>query len=553
MGVIGGSIMPLYDALYPYREEIEVVMFKHEQGAAHAADAYGRIARKPGVMVATSGPGATNLVTGIANAYMDSSPVMALTGQVATEVFGRDAFQETDMFGVVAPITKFVYQVKKPEEALPAVATAYKVAIMGRPGPTLVDLPRDIQVAKKTEWQGELMPVDFSKYAAAEPSLEDVRKAAEFLEKAERPAILVGGGVYWANAWEEVLRLAEYMLAPVITTLPGKNSVPFVHPLVMGPAGMHGRAEADAALANADVVLAVGTRFSDRTVGRFDEMREKKIIHVDLDASELGKNLPTAVAIRGDAKVALRMLLDVVKSVDSEERREYLSWLQHIRKEFERAMEEWERDFRGLVPWRVLKTVRRSVPSDTIAVTGVGGHQMWAEIHWDVLVPGTFITSAGLGTMGFGIPAALGAKLAARDRQVVCIDGDGSFQMTLNNLSLVRDYDLPFIEVIFDNRALMLVKQWQMYLYERRIIATEFKENPDFAKVADAYNIEYRRPESYEDLERYVEWAVRNGEPLILDVLLDNEKDVVLPWVQPGKWLTQAILPPGMDVSLEWR
>ncbi len=553
MGVIGGSIMPLYDALYPYREEIEVVMFKHEQGAAHAADAYGRIARKPGVMVATSGPGATNLVTGIANAYMDSSPVMALTGQVATEVFGRDAFQETDMFGVVAPITKFVYQVKKPEEALPAVATAYKVAIMGRPGPTLVDLPRDIQVAKKTEWQGELMPVDFSKYAAAEPSLEDVRKAAELLEKAERPAILVGGGVYWANAWEEVLRLAEYMLAPVITTLPGKNSVPFDHPLVMGPAGMHGRAEADAALANADVVLAVGTRFSDRTVGRFDEMREKVIIHVDLDASELGKNLPTAVAIRGDAKVALRMLLDVVKSVDSEERREYLSWLQHIRKEFERAMEEWERDFRGLVPWRVLKTVRRSVPSDTIAVTGVGGHQMWAEIHWDVLVPGTFITSAGLGTMGFGIPAALGAKLAARDRQVVCIDGDGSFQMTLNNLSLVRDYDLPFIEVIFDNRALMLVKQWQMYLYERRIIATEFKENPDFAKVADAYNIEYRRPESYEDLERYVEWAVRNGEPLILDVLLDNEKDVVLPWVQPGKWLTQAILPPGMDVSLEWR
>ncbi|MDK2372313.1 MAG: biosynthetic-type acetolactate synthase large subunit [Candidatus Korarchaeota archaeon] len=553
MGVIGGSIMPLYDALYPYRDEIEVVMFKHEQGAAHAADAYGRIARKPGVMVATSGPGATNLVTGIANAYMDSSPVMALTGQVATEVFGRDAFQETDMFGVVAPITKFVYQVKKPEEALPAVATAYKVASMGRPGPTLVDLPRDIQVAKKAEWNGELMPVDFSKYFPVEPSLEDIREAAELLKKAERPVILVGGGVYWANAWEEVLRLAEYMLSPVVTTLPGKNSVPFNHPLVMGPAGMHGRAEADAALANADVVLAVGTRFSDRTVGRFDEMREKKIIHIDLDASELGKNLPTAVAIRGDAKIALRMLLDVIKSVESEGRKKYVSWLQHVRREFERSMKEWEKEFNGLVPWRVLKTVRRSVPNDTITVTGVGGHQMWAEIHWDVLVPGTFVTSAGLGTMGFGIPAALGAKLAARDRQVVCIDGDGSFQMTLNNLSLVRDYDLPFIEVIFDNRALMLVKQWQMYLYDRRIIATEFKENPDFAKVADAYNIDYRRPESYDDLEKQVEWAVRNNEPLILDVLLDNEKDVVLPWVQPGKWLTQAILPPGMDVSLEWR
>ncbi len=553
MGVIGGSIMPLYDALYPYKDEIEVVMFKHEQGAAHAADAYGRISRKPGVMVATSGPGATNLVTGIANAYMDSSPVMALTGQVATEVFGRDAFQETDMFGVVAPITKFVYQVKKPDEVLPAIATAYKVASMGRPGPTLVDLPRDIQVTKKVEWNGELMPVDFSKYSPVEPSSGDVRKAAELLKKAERPVILVGGGVYWANAWEEVLRLAEYMLAPVVTTLPGKNSVPFNHPLVMGPAGMHGRAEADAALANADVVLAVGTRFSDRTVGRFDEMREKKIIHIDLDASELGKNLPSAVAIRGDARIALRMLLDVIKSVESKGREEYVSWLHHIRREFERSINEWEKEFNGLVPWRVLKTIRRSVPNDTITVTGVGGHQMWAEIHWDVLVPGTFVTSAGLGTMGFGIPAALGAKLAARDRQVVCIDGDGSFQMTLNNLSLVRDYDLPFIELIFDNRALMLVKQWQMYLYDRRIIATEFKENPDFAKVADAYNIEYKRPESYDDLEKQVKWAVRNNEPLILDVLLDNERDVVLPWVQPGKWLTQAILPPGMDVSLEWR
>ncbi len=553
MGVIGGSIMPLYDALYPYRDEIEVVMFKHEQGAAHAADAYGRVARKPGVMVATSGPGATNLVTGIANAYMDSSPVMALTGQVATEVFGRDAFQETDMFGVVAPITKFVYQVKRPEEALPAVATAYKVAGLGRPGPTLVDLPRDVQVAKKAEWNGELMPVDFSKFQPPEPSTDDIRRAAALLEKAERPVILVGGGVYWAKAWDEVLRLAEYMLAPVVTTLPGKNSVPFDHPLVMGPAGMHGRAEADAALANADVVLAVGTRFSDRTVGRFDEMREKRVIHVDIDASELGKNLPTEVAIRGDARAVLRAILQVIKRIDSEERREYLSWLQHIRKEFERALQNWEKDFRGLVPWRVLKTIRRAVPRDTIAVTGVGGHQMWAEIHWDVLVPGTFITSAGLGTMGFGIPAALGAKLAARNRQVVCIDGDGSFQMTLNNLSLVRDYDLPFIEVIFDNRALMLVKQWQMYLYERRIIATEFRENPDFSKVAEAYGIDYVRPQSYEEIERKVEWAVRNGEPLILDVVLDNEKDVVLPWVQPGKWLTQAVLPPGMDVSLVWR
>lgn len=553
MGVIGGSIMPLYDALYPYRDDIEVVMFKHEQGAAHAADAYGRVAKRPGVVMATSGPGATNLVTGIANAYMDSSPVVALTGQVATEVFGRDAFQETDMFGVATPITKFVYQVKRPEEALPAVATAYKISIMGRPGPTLVDLPRDVQTAKGSEWDGKLMPMNFSKYLSADPKIEDLRKAAKLLIEAERPVILVGGGVYWAEAWDEVLRLAEYMLSPVVTTLPGKNSIFSDHPLVMGPAGMHGRAEADAALANADVVLAVGTRFSDRTVGRFDEMREKKVIHIDVDSSELGKNVPTEIAIRGDAKVALSMLIEMLKIEDSSERKEFISWLRWIRKEFERVMREWESNFNGLVPWKVLKTIRRSVPGDAIAVTGVGAHQMWAEIHWDVLLPGTFITSAGLGTMGFGIPAALGAKLAARNRQVVCIDGDGSFQMTLNNLSLVRDYGLPFLEVIFDNRALMLVKQWQIYLYDRRIIATEFSDNPNIAKIADAYNIEYKRPESYEELEKHVEWAVRNEEPLILDVLLDGEKDVVLPWVQPGKWLTQAVLPPGMDVSLEWR
>ncbi len=544
--------MPLYDALYPYRDEIEVVMFKHEQGAAHAADAYGRVARKPGVMVATSGPGATNLVTGIANAYMDSSPVMALTGQVATEVFGRDAFQETDIFGVIAPITKFVYQVKDPREAIPAVATAYKMASMGRPGPTLIDLPRDVQIAEAKDPKWKILPLNFGKYLPPDPKIEDIRKAANMLVEADRPVILVGGGVYWSRASDEVLKLAEYILAPIVTTLPGKNSVPFNHPLVMGPAGMHGRAEADAALANADVVLAVGTRFSDRTVGRFDEMREKKVIHIDIDASELGKNIPTEVAIRGDAKTALKMLLNEIKAIETKERDKFVSWLRYIREEFEKSLEEWENSFRGLTPWRVLKTLRSSVPSDSIAVTGVGSHQMWSEIHWDVLFPGTFITSAGLGTMGFGIPAALGAKLAARDRQVICIDGDGSFQMTLNNLSLVRDYDLPFIEVIFDNRALMLVKQWQIYLYEKRIIATEFTENPDFAKIADAYNIEFSRPESYEDLEKSVEWAVRNKEPLILDITLDNEKDIVLPWVQPGKWLTDAILPPSMEINLKW-
>ncbi|MDW8035126.1 MAG: thiamine pyrophosphate-binding protein, partial [Candidatus Korarchaeum sp.] len=485
------------------------------------------------------------------NAYMDSSPVLAITGQVPTGVFGRDAFQEADIFSMTAPVTKFTYQVRDPGEAVPAVDLAYRISIAGRPGPTLVDLPRDIQVAEASELK--TIPIDLSKYSPPLPDTERVREACRLLLKAERPVILVGGGVRLAGAYEEVLALAEMLKVPVVTTLMGKSSVPSSHPLVMGVAGMHGRPEADAALANADLVLAVGTRFSDRTVGRFEEISKKVIVHVDLDPSELGKNVRTSVPIVGDAKEVLRMMINLLSRVEILRDERYLSWLNEIRKEFERSLEEWAKSFKGIVPWLALRTLRRVMPADSITVTGVGSHQMWTELHWDVLVPGTFITSAGLGTMGFGIPASLGAKIAARHRKVLCVDGDGSFQMTFSNLALVREYSLPFVEVIFDNRALMLVKHWQKFLYGGRIIATEFKKPPNFEKIAQAYDIEYSRPESYEELADKVEWAVRSDEPLIVDLLIDSETDLVLPWVQPGKWLTEAVLPPRMEVSLEWR
>lgn len=553
LGITGGSIMALFDAAY-FVDDIDIIMFRHEQGAVHAAEGYARVAKRPAVVAATSGPGATNLVTGLTDAYMDSVPVVAITGQVATWVFGRDGFQETDILGVATPITKWVYQVRRPEEASPAVRIAYEISALGRPGPTLVDLPRDIQI--QTPRGEAAIPINVTKFIPPKPRHEDIARAAKIIVEAQRPVVLAGGGVLWSGATREVIELAERIGAPIVSTLPGKAAIPHNHPLYLGPAGMHGRAEADAALANADVVIAVGTRFSDRTWGRFRELQEAvrsgdmKVIHIDIDRSEIGKNVKPTVGIVADAREALRELIDILPVAATRDPK-YMAWLYHIRRRYEDSMEKLASEFKYFAPWKVLKTVRRAAPPNTVTVTGVGGHQMWAEIWWEVYEPGTYITSAGLGTMGFGIPASLGAKLADPSRPVVCIDGDGSFQMTFNNLALVREYNLPFVEIIFNNAALQLVLQWQVYMYGNRQVATRFARNPDFIKIGEAYGIEGVRPSSYEELEKAVSWAVRNNEPMIIDVTIDGDKDIVLPWVKPGDWLTQVILPKGMeDISL---
>jgi acetolactate synthase-1/2/3 large subunit len=548
-GIQGGSIMTIYDAFYNV-DDIKLFTFKHEQGAMHAADAYARVLKKPGIVMVTSGPGATNLVTGLANAYMDSSPVIAITGQVATAILGRDGFQETDIMGVTFPITKFNYMVKNPNELPSAFRTAYKVAISGRPGPVLLDIPKDVQAAYYTKDEDLSKKIKLNK-TLLNVNLQEIEKVINILLNAERPVLLVGGGVYWSGAWNEVITLAEILNAPIVSTFPGKNSIPNNHALYMGPAGMHGRLEADAALANADVVLALGTRFSDRTVGRFNEMNQKKVIHIDIDPSEINKNVKTAVGIVSDVKIALNEIIKRFPSV-MKKNEKFLNWLKSIRKMYEDTLESLSHEMQ-FVPWKVLKVIRDSVPINTITTTGVGSHQMWCELHWDVYVPGTFITSAGLGTMGFGLPAAIGAKIAAPDRPVVLIDGDGSFQMTMNNLSLIRDYNLPIVIVIFDNRALMLVKQWQVFMYSKRIVETEFTGRPDFIKIADAYNIEGYKPANYDEIEKLIRRAIRTNEPLLIDVTLDREKDFVFPWVKPGDWLTNALQPRGMEVDLIWR
>lgn len=550
--------MPIYDALYD-AEGIKHFLFKHEQGAIHAADAYARVSRRPGVVLATSGPGATNLVTGLANAYMDSVPVVAITGQVPTSILGRDGFQETDIVGVSLPITKLSVQVRSPGEAAETFAQAYRASLEGRPGPVLIDIPRDVQLAPAGDGGRAAVKI-VAKTFSGEPDEGGIAEAAKILASAERPVMLVGGGVCWSAAWEEAVEVAETLYMPIVSTFPGKNCVPNDHPLYMGPSGMHGRLEADAALANADAVLAVGTRFSDRTVGRFREVNEKIIIHIDIDPSEIGKNVRTRVGIVSDARrglralsKALRILVEGGGGAKIAGRTGYIAWLREIRRRYEEHVERLSSKMQPFAPWKILKVLRHSVPPSSIVTTGVGSHQMWCELHWDVMIPGTFITSAGLGAMGFGLPAALGAKIAARNRPVLLIDGDGSFQMTMNNLSLVRDYDLPVVITIFDNRALMLVKQWQVYMYSRRIIATEFSGIPDFVKIAEAYGIEGHRPSSYAEIERIVRRAVRNDEPVLLDLSIDRERDIVLPWVKPGDWLLDAVKPEGLEVDLVWR
>lgn len=551
-GIPGGQIMPLFDAFY--EKEIDTILFRQELGAIHAAEAYGRLTKKPGVTLVTSGPGATNLATGLANAYMDSAPLVAITGQVPTTFLGRDAFQETDSVGFAMPLTKHTFMVKEPSGLTPVFKAAYRIAVDGRAGPVLIDVPRDVQIGNVD--QGYCPEPTLSLKIIPEPDPNMVVAIVNLLLKAERPVILAGGGVCWSGATQEVLALAETLGIPIVTTFPGKNCVPTNHPLVMGPAGMHGRVEGDAALINADVVFAVGTRFSDRTIGNFAEFQKgRKIIHVDIDKSEIGKNVKPSLAVVGDIKAVIRMMLQIIPDalIAKKNQEPYIKWLKQIKRVFDEYRERVAAEFPGFAPWKVLKVIREAVPPQTITTTGVGSHQMWCELHWDVYVPGTFITSAGLGTMGFGLPAALGAKTAQRNTPVVNIDGDGSFQMNMPNLALINEYDLPIINVVFNNSALMLVRHWQVMQYNNRIIATEFNANPDFTKIAEAYGIDSIRPSSYEELSKSVSRAVRNNGSLLIDVTIDKQKDFVLPFVPSGKWLKEVILPEGFRADLDYK
>lgn len=534
-GLPGGAILPTYDVLYD--SDIRHILVRHEQCAAHAADGYARVSGKPGVCMATSGPGATNLVTGIANAYMDSSPVIAFTGQVPRAMIGRDGFQEADIIGITTPITKFNYQVRRVEEIPRAVRTAFHIATTGRPGPALIDVPRDVQA--ETADVDLDVKVELRGYKPrVEPHPLQIKRVVDLLVQAERPMILAGGGVITANACEELRKVAEFLLAPVATSLMGKGCFPENHPLSLGMIGMHGTVEGNKLILEADVLLAVGTRFADRTTGRIDEFcPEAKIVHIDVDTAEIGKNAKVDVPLVADAKKALSAIYEEL--MQRMEKREKSAWLEKVQK-FREEVRSQMRVEEGLNPPSILKTLRKELPLDAIVTTGVGQNQMWAALHFEVVNPRTFITSGGLGTMGFGFPAALGAKVAKPHLPVVDIDGDGSFLMTEQDLATSVMENIPVTVVILNNSMLGMVAQWQRLFYKRRYMAVELKGCPDFVKLAEAYGAIGVRVDSLPSFSKAVKEALRSDVTTVIDVPISPEENV-FPMVPVGKGLGEVI------------
>ncbi|MGQ9469075.1 MAG: biosynthetic-type acetolactate synthase large subunit [Nitrososphaerales archaeon] len=536
-GLPGGAILPVYDVIHD--SKIRHVLVRHEQSAAHMADGYARASGKVGVCMATSGPGATNLVTGIATAYMDSSPIIAITGQVPKAMIGKDAFQETDIIGITTPITKYNFQPRHASEIPKIVKMAFQIASTGRPGPVVIDIPRDVQT--------EVADMDFPENVEIrgyKPNISphplQVEKATELLTKAERPFILAGGGVIISNASQNLQSVAELLLAPVATTLMGKGCFPENHPLSLGTIGMHGTLEANKSVLEADVLLAVGMRFSDRSTGKISEFcPDTKIIQIDIDPSEIGKNKAVDVPIVGDVN---KTLIELYNSLSKRlEKREGSLWLKRIQQIKEEYKDKIRIDqSKDLTPPRLLRELREILPHDTIVTTEVGQNQMWASLHFKVYKPRTFISSGGLGTMGFGFPAAIGVKVAKPDVPVFDIAGDGSFIMTANSLATSVTENIPVTVVILNNSMLGMVAQWQRLFYNRRYSAVELGEYPDFVKLTEAFGAHGTRVDSLDEFKKAVKQALKSDVTTVIDVPISPEENV-FPMVPAGKSLKEII------------
>lgn len=534
-GIPGGAVLDIFDALAD--SNIRIILMRHEQCAAHAADGYARASGKVGVCMATSGPGATNLVTGIATAYMDSSPIVAFTGQVPRKLIGKDAFQEADVIGITCPITKHNFQVECVSEIYSIVEKAFYIASTGRPGPVLVEIPKDVQI-ESADLEIESNQEVVCRQSDYTPHPFQVKKAVELLAAAERPIIIAGGGVIISNASRELLAVAELLLAPVATTLMGKGAIPENHPLATGLLGMHGTIASNRLVQEADVVLAVGTRFTDRTTGKVDEFcTEAKIIHIDIDAAEIGKNVKVDVPIVADAKKALQEIYKLLQRKIV--KKESSAWMAKI-KEFKEQLEDKANCEGVLKPPRLMAEIRRLVPENAIITTEVGQNQMWAAIYLKTYKPRTFISSGGLGTMGFGFPAALGAKVACPDAPVIDIAGDGSFIMTEQDLATSVEENIPVTVIILNNSVLGMVAQWQRLFYNKRYIAVNLGKVPDFVKLAEAYGAQGFRVQSLEDFSSILKEAIKSCVTTVIDVPIPPEENV-LPMVPPGKGLRWMI------------
>ena len=539
-GLPGGANLPMYDEFA--RCDIRHILTRHEQSASHMADGFGRVSRKPGVCFATSGPGATNILTGIATAQADSSPMIAVTGQVPVAMIGRDAFQESDIIGMANPVVKYAFQPRDAKEIPEVVRKGFFIAETGRPGPVLIDIPKDVQ-----QNEAEMVFPDEFKIRGyhpwTDPDMMNIEKAITMLLSAEKPVILAGGGTIISSAFAELQALAELLMIPVVTTFKGKGAFPENHPLSLGPIGMHGHAEANKIMTEADCVLAIGTRFSDRSVGTFEDFEKRlKIIHMDVDPAEIGKNQTTSVAVVGDVRASLRIMVKLLmqKAVKQTEEN---TWIKHVKE----TKEYWHENLKlhpgEMGAAKILRKLRELLPHQSIVTTEVGQHQMWASLFFDVIQPGTFFSSTGLGTMGWGFPAAIGAKVAKPDVAVVDIAGDGSFAMTENSLATAVLEDIPVIVFVLNNFTLGMVAQWQRTFYERRMIGVDQgKYCPDYVKLAESYGARGIRAESMDELDKAIKSALSSDVATVIDIPIDPEEDV-LPFVAPGTSLSDMVLP----------
>jgi len=538
-GYPGGAVIDIYDALM--ESEIKHYLVRHEQGAVHAADGYARATGKVGVCLVTSGPGATNTVTGIASAYMDSIPIVIITGQVPTALIGNDAFQEVDIVGITRPCTKHNYLVKDVRDLARIIREAFHIARSGRPGPVLIDLPKDVSQAVTTfKDPGDVRMITYN--PTYRPNVKQLQKVIDMVEKAVKPVIFIGGGVVLSKGHEELTRFARRANIPVTGTLMGLGGFPGTDPLWLGMLGMHGTYRANLAVSECDLLIAVGVRFDDRVTGKTDEFApDAKIVQIDIDPTSIQKNIPVAVPVVGDCRISLEMLNELLDGADlgdvQEGRREWLDQIQKWKDTAPLAYKQCER----IKPQCVIETLYRLTGGTAIITTEVGQNQMWSAQYYHFNEPGHFITSGGLGVMGFGLPAAIGAQVGAPERLVVDIAGDGSIQMNIQELATAVQYNLPVKVVILNNGCLGMVRQWQELFYQKRYACTKFEHAPDFVKLAEAYGAVGLRACNPDEVASVLEKGLAIKGPVIMDFVVDPEESVY-PMVPAGVSIRKMLL-----------
>lgn len=532
-GYPGGAVLPLYDKLYNCG--IKHVLAKHEQGGIHAAEGYARVSGKPGVVIATSGPGATNLVTGLTDAMIDSLPLVVFTGQVATAVIGTDAFQEADIIGVTMPITKHSYQVRDVSEIPRIIKEAFHIATTGRPGPVLIDLPKDITNQKANfDYDVEIQLPGYQ--PTIEPSINQIRKVSQAISQAKKPVILAGAGVIFSGGSGELLTFAEQQKVPVASTLLGLGSFPASHPLFLGMAGMHGTYAANMALHECDFLLSIGARFDDRVTGDLKHFAPNAVVaHIDIDPAEIGKNIHTKIPVVGDALLALQALIEQNGKQANHE--EWLELLQDRKQNYPLWFDDSEDEIK---PQKLIQLIHSISKGKAIVTTDVGQHQMWSAQYYEFLDPNRWVTSGGLGTMGFGVPAAIGAQIAAKDELVISIVGDGGFLMTMQELALIVELKLPIKIVIANNRSLGMVRQWQELFFEERYSSSLLHYQVDYSKLAEAFGMKGFHVTSPNELENVLKESFDYEGPVLINVQV-SEKENVYPMIAPGKGLHEMV------------